>query len=486
MMTKLAGRRLRAACGRSLLLAGISLVTVCAALAEPVTYTGFTITDGKLGSWTFHNARVYLTFKGDTNNVKFIQPLIDPNNPSNGSVDIWINQTGKASVTIISGQQVVSANFAPNQIFVSTDLGDTPLPSDPPHLGARGVGFGSLTATGDFDPAYPLALEDGTLDWGDILNSGFPSSSIDGAPSQEMTQLSFDLAHKTGLSGRGWVCPGFPNCTAARALHTDRGDLYLSMPYVDNFQDDVLNAGFFMAEVGESSEWNTSALTTAPADSSSNTISYYGYLISDVTLGENHYKGAQIYLSMDSDASKVVPFSSGKGFRNDSGTAHVTIVSGQRVTTADFNPGQIYVYYDVDHASVGFGSKASNGSRESGYPLSLTKNQDSSGLVENSLVGAVADLTLTPANASIYTVATSSLKTNLTNATVLTGAASSCQGFDPVTSTCSSVTPVPLRTNRGDFMLFEPYRHDATMPGQLTYSVNWGVFWSEIRPARDE
>jgi hypothetical protein len=44
-------------------------------LAKPVTYTGFTITDGKLGSWSFHNARVYLTFQGDTNNVHLITPL---------------------------------------------------------------------------------------------------------------------------------------------------------------------------------------------------------------------------------------------------------------------------------------------------------------------------------------------------------------------------------------------------------------------------
>jgi hypothetical protein len=43
------------------------------ALAAPVTYTGFTITDGQLGSWTFANARVYLTFQTDTQYVRQTQ-----------------------------------------------------------------------------------------------------------------------------------------------------------------------------------------------------------------------------------------------------------------------------------------------------------------------------------------------------------------------------------------------------------------------------
>ena len=133
---KQAGSLLNAAFGRLLVYVAISLVLVGAAVAEPVTYTGFTITDGKLGSWSFHNARVYLTFKSDKGNVQFIQPP-DPCSAV-GTADIWINQTGKASVTIISGQKVVSANFvAPTQIFVSADLGDTPGPGEPPHMGAR-------------------------------------------------------------------------------------------------------------------------------------------------------------------------------------------------------------------------------------------------------------------------------------------------------------------------------------------------------------
>ena len=82
---KQASRTFLESFGRTIIVAGISLVVVCAAMAEPVTYTGFTITDGKLGNWSFHNARVYLTFKSDTKNVQFMLPL-DPFNAPLGTV----------------------------------------------------------------------------------------------------------------------------------------------------------------------------------------------------------------------------------------------------------------------------------------------------------------------------------------------------------------------------------------------------------------
>ena len=101
---------------------GVILISLLAptASAAPVTYTGFMITDGKIGSWEFHNARVYLTFQSDTNYVQFVHIPIDPNdpnckNPTNPppcTVDVHMNQTGTASVTIISDRKVVHATFA--------------------------------------------------------------------------------------------------------------------------------------------------------------------------------------------------------------------------------------------------------------------------------------------------------------------------------------------------------------------------------------
>jgi hypothetical protein len=468
--------------GRAVLFALIFLGIACGASGKPVTYTGFTITDGKLGSWSFHNARVYLRVDSDTQNVKFMQPNIDPAHPSYGTVDTWINPTGDAYVTIISGKKVETAQFDPNQIFVAVDLGDTVTA---PHLGGRGMGFGSFTATGGFEPAYPLGIEDGTVAWGEIVHNGVPSP--------ELQSLSTDLMNNMGFSGRAWSCVGFPGtpCKPPTALHTDKGDLYLNLPYSQSpgfGLGETVNGGFFLAELTESDRtgrhgWSFNAgffppesLTATRTDHSAHPISYYGYVIADVSLGDAQYPGAQVYFSFESDTSSVTPFSVGHGYSNGTGSGNITIIGGSKTVSARLEPGQIYVYYDIDHASMGFGFNASHGSRESGYPLSITANKDSNGLVENSLIGAVSDIIL-HGDTSNYSPATATLVTNLKNATMVSGAASSCLGFDPVSSTCANLTPAPLKTNRGDFKIYEPYRDGA-------FSVNWGVFWAETPAER--
>ena len=57
--------------GLRFLVAALALVlgSSCA-VAAPITYTGFLITDGQLGKWSFHNARVILTFESDTTYVQ--------------------------------------------------------------------------------------------------------------------------------------------------------------------------------------------------------------------------------------------------------------------------------------------------------------------------------------------------------------------------------------------------------------------------------
>ncbi len=101
---------------RSLVLTVITvLVTACFGFGEPITYTGFIITDGQLGSWQFHNARVVLTFKSDT---EFIQ-AIDPSCVMGQHV--VYNPTGVATITIADHERVVTARFDRNQIFVSFD-----------------------------------------------------------------------------------------------------------------------------------------------------------------------------------------------------------------------------------------------------------------------------------------------------------------------------------------------------------------------------
>ena len=173
----------------------LALLGASSVRAEPVTYTGFTITDGQLGSWKFHNARVYVTVRGDTNDVQFMQ---FPDG-FGGFADTYVNMGGTASVTIVADGREVHATFAPGQIIVASDLGSS---DSPPHVGGRGIGFSSLTSYG-LEPAYPLGIEDGTLDWGDIFDPGIASPAL--------ADLSTDLQHSTAFSGRSWSCVGFPD-----------------------------------------------------------------------------------------------------------------------------------------------------------------------------------------------------------------------------------------------------------------------------------
>lgn len=450
---------------------------VTTAAAAPVTYTGFTITDGQIGTWQFHNARVVLRFDGDTSNVQLVQ-FPDPFDPT-ATAQVAIISTGNASVTVSTLRRTVHATFAPNQIFVSLDQG---TPQYGPLIGGRGAGFGmfSATAPGGVEPAYPLGIEDGTIDWGDAST-----------PSAELQALPIDLTESTGFSGRAWVCLGFPNSscpvpTSAQALHTDKGDLYLYQPYQNVYFGDTLQGGFFLADVNPRTSYSeTSFLSPLASAFGSKPINYNGYLITDASLGGQVYPGAQVYISMESDASRVVPYtdSTSHGYINPVGQAQVQIRTGGRTVSAYLAPGQLYVYYDLDHQSIGFGSYA--GGR--GYPLSLTQNHDSSGLVENSALEALLDIATTPADVANYTSGVPGLATNLTNATVLSSGASSCaNGFDPVTTICSNLTPVPLYTSRGKLYLFEPYTDDeTTLNGTSPFTVNWGIFWSELGSTRD-
>jgi len=463
---------------RSLQCIIVLLALASVAAAKPITYVGFTIADGKLGNWTFHNARVYFVMEGDTNAVQAMEAP-NPNDPTD-PVDVLVNPTGRASVTVISGSKVVHAKFDSNQIFVSMDVG---LKIDRPHVGGRGVGFGSYTPTG-IEPVYPFGIQDGTVDWGDITGSG-------GTASAGLQGLPISLSADTAFSGRAYACIGFfanggvGTCPPASALHTDKGDFFISLPhdlYVPNNAPEIsdgLDAGFFMSMVDDETEDFSVApfLRSTPVHHAAKPITYHGYTISDVTLGNRHFKGAQVYISVDADAAAVVPFTSGNshGYMNSGGNAHVTVVAGGRSFSADFDPGQIYVYFDVGTASVGFGSPAGG----PGYPLSITGTSDSAdGLVESSTVAAVVDIMNTPGDVQLYSPATATLVTDLTNATVLSGDASSCAAadFDPLTSICKDVTPKALKTNRGDFTLSEPYTADH---GSGQYSVNWGLFWSE-------
>lgn len=438
------------------------------ALAVPVTYSGFTITDGQLGAWSFTNARVFLTFQTDTQyvqqtviagvNVAYVGPFsaqqLCTGTPSS---------VGTARVTIVSGRKTVRATFAPNQIFVSLDKDN------------GGVGFGSCGPAG-FEPAYPMGLAGGTI-------FGATNAPLFG-PSVELAALPIDLVHNVGFSGRAWVCVGFPTlgkqCSPPNPLQTDKGTLLLTQPYQaispgppPSFND-TISGGLFYAVLGEDQiNWD-GAMTSRTAP-----ITYKALVIADVTLGASHFNGALVYLSFASDPRSVLPFSdaSSYGYINQSGAAKVTIITGDGNLSASFNSHQLYVYFDIKNSAVGFGSGA--GGR--GYPLALTATEPPNSIYgfENSTLGAVGNILRTHDDLANYTPLTQTLVTDLTNATTLSGNGSSCGALDPTTAICSNLVPTSLNTDHGAFYLYEPYTNDSSGNGTQPYSDNFAVFWSE-------
>nr|WP_294555715.1 hypothetical protein [uncultured Rhodopila sp.] len=441
--------------GRALLAATAATLLSGTAFAAPITYTGFTVTDGQLGAWKFHNARVFLTFESDTADVQATSIL---------GTNVSFNPTGTARITILTGDRSEHARFAPGQIFVSYDHDNT------------GTGFGSYAPDHSVQPAYPL----GVSLFGTVEASGSPAEAA----------LPTDLAHDTGMNGHGWVCATFPApiysntlCPAPGApLSTDKGDLYLYQPYQNEPTPAgnggyVPGAGFFFADTKTPNEGPPFSLLGRTEDGSPEDITYNLFLISDVALGGETFTNAKIHLSFRSRPSKVAPLSGGgpNAYINEDGIARAIITSGDRTIGATFAPHQIYIYFDPSKQSVGFGSYT--GGRA--YPASLTQNPS----FDAQLVGAVSDIVTTPADASKYTPETASLVTNLQNETVLASFAFSCTGFDPATTACSNPeSPAPLSTDKGAFRVYEPYRFGGTV---WPFSNNWGMFWSTIGPRGD-
>jgi hypothetical protein len=169
-----------------------------AAMASPITYTLFAVTDVRLGNRHFHNAQVHLRFIGDTNDIQAFSVTAPDGNSAKG----YEITKGEASLVIIIGKERVRAHFLPNQLLVSTDSLN------------GGDGFGSLIGPNRLEPAYPLALADG----GDIVS---------------------DLVTPGSFHGHAWSCVGFPpsvnggHCTdpAAFPLKTDHGDFFIYQPY---------------------------------------------------------------------------------------------------------------------------------------------------------------------------------------------------------------------------------------------------------------
>ena len=212
-----------------------------------VVYTLQTVADGSIGGHLFNQALVTFQMIGDPESVT-TQP-----SPVDASKPLYENRSGYATVTVDDGGQVISAQFAPREVYVRYDTG------------AGVAGFGS-----EISPTYPIALN--------CSNNSYPSSSsytvdcIQGAawdylstddsfeifhggtlaqlnypvdPSAGVQALPQSLSQNTLLTGTAHTCAGvytivagipyayFPGdlgvCggPAPRGLHTSKGQLFL-------------------------------------------------------------------------------------------------------------------------------------------------------------------------------------------------------------------------------------------------------------------
>jgi hypothetical protein len=266
-----------------------------AALSAPadsesgVAYTLQTVADGSIGNHAFYQALVTFRMFSSPRSVTTQPSPVDPTKP------LYENR-GYATVTVDDAGAVVSAVFAPGEVYVRYDTG------------AGVAGFGSKIS-----PTYPVALNcangaypsDSTYtvdclqgaEW-DYLSFFGPSAVFfsifkggtlaqlndPGDPSPGVVALPQSLSQNTILTGSTHACAGVYTIgpfhyyyflgnllvcrgPAPRGLHTNKGDLFLqdqvggsldlgSSPIVTNNNEaaadpgwDLGNSGFLHVEV---------------------------------------------------------------------------------------------------------------------------------------------------------------------------------------------------------------------------------------------
>jgi hypothetical protein len=441
---------------RAFVLATIAFFLMSAlVMGQPIKYTGFTITDGQLGSWYFHNARVILTFVSDT---KYVHPNVQfpPDITAN------FNIRGRAAITIVGDDKTVHATFDPNQIFISFDQGND------------GIGFGLCRPNcfgllsvppvlpSVFQPVYPFGI------------SQFDEYS-GGA-----------LTHDTGGTGRSFSCLDFgmpdsaymSHCPPSNvALKTDKGDLILYQMYQEENNSGEFkssNAGYFFADTSWSENTLPYTVFAPSTQTPTSSITYNLFFVSSVSIGNQSFTNAKINLSFRSRTSKVQPLT-GVGpnaYVNDHGTARVVITSGSQTVSAEFAPSQLFVFFNPNTATVGFGSYAPDGSRQLAYPIILGPHFGSSPqLLED--VSDIITNTPNPDALGPYSFETQALAplTDLKHPTLLADYASSCIDFTfTFEISCSSQAQTTgLMTDKGLFSVPNP-----------TADFGWGVFWASF------
>ncbi|KAA6457250.1 hypothetical protein DYQ86_23255 [Acidobacteria bacterium AB60] len=293
-----------------------------------------------------------------------------------------------------------------------------------------------------------------------------------------------NLKGDVGFSGTGYSCIGVPrlDCeTATKPLTTDHGDFYLFQPYLGmdaaGYPTSMNGALFIQTTRDLGLPLPASALLLS-SNHASGLITYHMLLVSDVSLDGKLYQNATIHLSFESKVSAVRPLAGAgpSGAINSNGAARVEILRGDRTISAEFDPGQIYIYFDPETASAGFGSFS--GGRA--YPAMVSPTNAHG---DSHLTAAVSAILTT--GSSDFSPATSTLAhaTDLKHETMLSDFVSSCTDYDftNLVGTCYNLPASSrLTTNRGDFFLYQPYNMNGNVDpsNAVRSSDNWGIFWT--------
>jgi hypothetical protein len=209
-----------------------SLLMCAAALASPVTYEGYLVTDIIIAGTFYHNAEVTISFKGDTKDVRSLLQFPVQSDPMDKQFGggAFLDQ-GKATIRIRAKDQRKLLRLLPHQLVVAYDSF------------RRGVGFGAWIGPNGFEPAYPLGLANVSLSSDPVSSLRIPGTN----------------------SGNAWSCIGYPpartggECSdpTPYPLKTDHGDFILFNPYTyHSAGGDIspytgtLNRGFFSIKLG--------------------------------------------------------------------------------------------------------------------------------------------------------------------------------------------------------------------------------------------
>ena len=205
-----------------------------------------------------------------------------------------------------------------------------------------------------------------------------------------------------------------------------------------------------------------SGLTLLAAAALASPVTYQAAVMTDVSLGGKAYHNADVTITLRGDTSDLTHYSvtapdgqTGSGLMISKGRASVTVTSLGKSVTARFAPGQLFVSVDSFNGGIGFGSLIGPNGIEPGYPLAFTDGTAQSFAYNNDLSTQIS----------------------------LSGKAWSCVGYPPVVSSgkCTEPDPYPLKTDKGSFVIYQPYVFlDGTQTGNIMsdYSgtMNRGTF----------